>query len=131
MRRSAEPIPRFFARVIALSRWIFGPEMNVQVPPNLTEHYEQYLGAGINDWGGVSPLTIDWVNPDQPWPHLDELGQRTAGAGDIFDRRRVLGIVEMQNMDAIELQRCEAFFQRAPDPRGIELAGFHIAVEFG
>ena len=81
MRRNAEPIPQFFARVIALSRWIFGPEMNVQVPPNLTEHYEQYLDAGINDWGGVSPLTIDWVNPDQPWPHLDQLEQRTAAAG--------------------------------------------------
>lgn len=81
MRRSAEPIPRFFARVIALARWIFGPEMNVQVPPNLTEHYEQYLDAGINDWGGVSPLTIDWVNPDQPWPHLDLLEHRTVAAG--------------------------------------------------
>ena len=81
MRRHAEPIPQYFARVIALSRWIFGAEMNVQVPPNLTEQYEQYLDAGVNDWGGVSPLTIDWVNPEQPWPHLDELEQRTKEAG--------------------------------------------------
>ena len=81
MRHSAEPVPRWFARVVALARWIMGPEANVQVPPNLTETYEIYLGAGINDWGGVSPLTIDWVNPEAPWPHLDELGARTAGAG--------------------------------------------------
>ncbi len=81
MRRHAEPIPRYFARVVALARWIFGAEMNVQVPPNLTEGYEQYLDAGINDWGGVSPLTIDWVNPGQPWPHLAELEARTSAAG--------------------------------------------------
>ncbi len=81
MRRSAEPIPAYFARVVAVARWILGPAMNLQVPPNLTERYEQYLDAGINDWGGVSPLTIDWVNPEQPWPHLDELAERTAAAG--------------------------------------------------
>ncbi|MGH9895565.1 MAG: 7,8-didemethyl-8-hydroxy-5-deazariboflavin synthase CofG, partial [bacterium] len=81
MRRHAEPIPAWFAVVVAVTRWFFGPEMNIQVPPNLTEHFELYLGAGINDWGGVSPLTIDWVNPEQPWPHLDELSARTAAAG--------------------------------------------------
>lgn len=81
MRRSAEPLPSWFARVIAVTRWFMGAEMNVQVPPNLTERYETYLQAGINDWGGVSPLTIDWVNPEQPWPHLEDLAARTAQAG--------------------------------------------------
>ena len=81
MRASAEPIPAYFARVVAVARWIFGQEMNIQVPPNLTERYETYLDAGINDWGGVSPLTIDWVNPEQPWPHLEELEARTTAAG--------------------------------------------------
>ena len=81
MRHNAEPVPRWFARVVALARWILGPEANVQVPPNLTEAYEIYLDAGINDWGGVSPLTIDWVNPEAPWPHLDELSERTKTAG--------------------------------------------------
>jgi FO synthase len=85
MRHHAEPIPRWFARVVALARWIMGPQANVQVPPNLTESYEIYLKAGINDWGGVSPLTIDWVNPEAPWPHLDELEGRTRAAG--FDLR--------------------------------------------
>ncbi len=81
MRRSAEPIPTWFARVVAVARWILGPEMNLQVPPNLTERYEIYLEAGINDWGGVSPLTIDWVNPEAPWPHLAELRHRTEAQG--------------------------------------------------
>lgn len=81
MRRSAEPTPTWFARVVALARWILGPSMNLQVPPNLTEHYEIYLNAGINDWGGVSPLTIDWVNPEAPWPHLEQLAMRTGEAG--------------------------------------------------
>lgn len=81
MRNSAEPVPRWFARVVAVARWILGAEANVQVPPNLTEHYQIYLDAGINDWGGVSPLTIDWVNPEAPWPHVDELTARSAAAG--------------------------------------------------
>ncbi len=81
MRTSAEPTPAWFMRVVALARWIMGPEMNIQVPPNLTERYELYLQAGINDWGGVSPLTIDWVNPEAPWPHLEALRRRTEAAG--------------------------------------------------
>ncbi len=81
MRRSAEPIPAWFAIVVAVARWILGPEINLQVPPNLTEQYEIYLDAGINDWGGVSPLTIDWVNPEAPWPHLDQLRARTEARG--------------------------------------------------
>lgn len=81
MRGHAEPLPAWFARVAAVARWLLGPEMNLQVPPNLTERFETYLEAGINDWGGVSPLTIDWVNPERPWPHLDELRARTADAG--------------------------------------------------
>jgi FO synthase len=81
MRGHAEPIPAWFARVVAVARWILGAEMNLQVPPNLTERFESYLDAGINDWGGVSPVTIDFVNPEAPWPHLDELAGRTTAAG--------------------------------------------------
>ncbi len=81
MRRHSEPVPAWFARVVALARWILGPEANIQVPPNLTERFETYLDAGANDWGGVSPITIDFVNPEAPWPHLDELEARTKAAG--------------------------------------------------
>jgi FO synthase len=80
-RRDPEPTVDYMARVVAIARWILGPEMNLQVPPNLTERFEVYLDAGINDWGGVSPITIDWVNPEAPWPHLEELQGRTEAAG--------------------------------------------------
>jgi FO synthase len=81
MRRHSEPTVAYFTRVVAAARWILGAEMNLQVPPNLTHDYEVYLDAGINDWGGVSPLTIDWVNPEADWPHLRELEGRTQAAG--------------------------------------------------
>lgn len=81
MRRHAEPVPAWFARVVAVARWLLGAEVNLQVPPNLTERFEVYLDAGINDWGGVSPVTIDWVNPEADWPHLSELRRRTEAAG--------------------------------------------------
>ncbi len=81
MRRDAEPTVQYFARVVAVARWILGAAMNLQVPPNLTEDFGVYLDSGINDWGGVSPLTIDWVNPEAPWPHLDKLEGITADQG--------------------------------------------------
>ncbi len=66
----------------AVARHIFGPEMNIQVPPNLSyASFPQLLNAGISDWGGVSPVTIDHVNPEAPWPHLDRLERATNDAG--------------------------------------------------
>ena len=65
----------------AVARVILGERVNIQVPPNLSEDYERYIHAGINDWGGVSPLTIDYVNPEAPWPQLPELQRRTEAAG--------------------------------------------------
>ena len=63
---------------VAQARIILGKQMNIQVPPNLSgppisSRYLQFLGAGINDWGGISPVTIDYVNPEAPWPHLTNL----------------------------------------------------------
>jgi FO synthase len=81
MRHDAEPTIQYFARVVAVARWILGADMNLQVPPNLTDDFGVYLDAGVNDWGGVSPLTIDWVNPEAPWPHLQRLRAVTEGAG--------------------------------------------------
>ncbi len=67
---------------VAAARLILGPDANVQVPPNLSaDIYHIYLGAGINDWGGVSPLTIDFVNPEAPWPALAQLREHTESAG--------------------------------------------------
>jgi FO synthase len=67
---------------IAVARILFGAHMSVQAPPNLSPGVlPQIVAAGINDWGGVSPLTPDFVNPEAPWPHLDELARETAAAG--------------------------------------------------
>ncbi|MEU1330140.1 bifunctional FO biosynthesis protein CofGH [Streptomyces sp. NPDC005865] len=67
---------------IAVARHIMGPAGNIQAPPNLIAgEYERLIGAGIDDWGGVSPVTIDHVNPEKPWPRLDELAERSAAAG--------------------------------------------------
>ncbi len=67
---------------LGIARIIFGPEMNIQAPPNLSpEEYGKLIGAGLNDWGGVSPVTPDHVNPEAPWPHLEELRRQTALAG--------------------------------------------------
>jgi FO synthase len=67
---------------IAAARLIFGPEMHIQAPPNLSPGVlTQLVGAGIDDWGGVSPVTPDFVNPEAPWPHLDKLAEETLKAG--------------------------------------------------
>src|SRR4051812_6451185 len=73
---------------IAMARLTFGPDMNIQAPPNLMpDALEDMIAAGINDWGGVSPVTPDHVNPEAPWPHLDDLARRTAGAGKLLVER--------------------------------------------
>lgn len=76
---------------IAAARLILGAKANIQVPPNLSSaNYESFLDAGINDWGGVSPLTIDYVNPEAPWPLLTDLRDRTRSKG--FDLRPRLSV---------------------------------------
>ncbi|OIK24325.1 bifunctional FO biosynthesis protein CofGH [Streptomyces malaysiense] len=67
---------------VAVARHIMGPTACLQAPPNLVEgEYERLIGAGIDDWGGVSPLTIDHVNPERPWPQIEELAGRSRAAG--------------------------------------------------
>ena len=76
-----EPDLRDMLRTLAVARLVLR-DMNIQAPPNLTDpSYERLLEAGINDWGGVSPLTPDYINPEAPWPHLLELQRRTEAAG--------------------------------------------------
>ena len=73
---------------IAVARLIFGPEMNIQAPPNLNPGaLAEMIAAGINDWGGVSPVTPDHVNPERPWPALDRLAEETAAAGKLLVER--------------------------------------------
>lgn len=79
------------AAAIAVARHILGPSARIQAPPNLVDaEYALLIGAGIDDWGGVSPLTPDHVNPERPWPHIEELAERTRAAG--FELRERLTI---------------------------------------
>ena len=73
---------------IAVARILFGAHANIQAPPNLSPGaLPQLVAAGINDWGGVSPVTQDYVNPEAPWPHLDALARETAAAGKTLTER--------------------------------------------
>lgn len=79
------------AAAIAVTRLLLGPAARIQAPPNLVdEEYALIVRAGIDDWGGVSPLTPDHVNPERPWPQIDDLAARTAAVG--FDLRERLTI---------------------------------------
>jgi FO synthase len=82
MADAPEPDTGELVWTIAAARVLFGPEMNIQAPPNLSPgQLAPLIDAGLNDWGGVSPVTPDHVNPEAPWPHLDALAEETAAAG--------------------------------------------------
>ncbi|MFI5635432.1 bifunctional FO biosynthesis protein CofGH [Streptomyces sp. NPDC051664] len=76
------------AAAIAAARLVLGPTARIQAPPNLVdEEYAKLIAAGIDDWGGVSPLTPDHVNPERPWPQIEELAERSAAAGFVLQER--------------------------------------------
>jgi len=88
MATAPEPDLEDLLWTIAVARLVFGEQMNIQAPPNLSPGVlPQLVAAGINDWGGVSPLTPDHVNPEAPWPHLDRLAEETAAAGKFLEQR--------------------------------------------
>jgi FO synthase len=83
MQDAEPPSDEEYLAAVAAARVLFGPRATIQAPPNLSDPEGQraLLDAGIDDWGGVSPLTPDHVNPERPWPALDVLAERTAAAG--------------------------------------------------
>jgi FO synthase len=91
MSKAPEPDLDDLLWTIAIARIIFGPAMNIQAPPNLSPGmYPRLVAAGLNDWGGVSPVTPDHVNPEAPWPHLETLRQQTVAAGKLLVERLAL-----------------------------------------
>ena len=88
MAKSAAPSLEELVWTIAVARILFGPSMSIQAPPNLTPGaLPALIDAGINDWGGVSPLTPDYVNPEAPWPEVERLERETALCGKHLDER--------------------------------------------
>jgi 7,8-didemethyl-8-hydroxy-5-deazariboflavin synthase CofG subunit len=81
MAQWQEPSRGEMLRTVAVARLLL-PNVNIQAPPNLSApYYDDLMDAGINDWGGISPLTPDFINPEKPWPHLDQLRHRTEAKG--------------------------------------------------
>ena len=91
MAAHPEPSLEDMLRTIALARLILGPQMNVQAPPNLSyEDFPRLLEAGINDWGGISPVTKDFINPEAAWPQIARLQAETAARGFTLRERLAL-----------------------------------------
>ena len=87
MAHHPEPTKGEMLRAVAVARLLL-PEVNIQAPPNLSApYYDELLDAGINDWGGISPLTPDFINPEKPWPHVEQLRQRTRAKGFSLQQR--------------------------------------------
>ena len=81
MKNSPEPSKEDMMRTIATARIILSPDISIQAPPNLSNSHLDLLNAGINDWGGISPVTIDFINPQHSWPHLEDLKNGTEAKG--------------------------------------------------
>lgn len=81
MENHPEPSLDDMLLTLATARLMLDPSISLQAPPNLHVRHTDYLAAGINDWGGISPVTIDFINPGHPWPQLDRLAEATAKAG--------------------------------------------------
>ncbi|MDP4021993.1 7,8-didemethyl-8-hydroxy-5-deazariboflavin synthase CofG [Methylobacterium sp. NEAU 140] len=81
MAEAIEPDVEDMLRTLAVARLILPAEVSLQAPPNLNDAFERYIDTGINDWGGISPLTADHINPERAWPAISELERRCAGRG--------------------------------------------------
>ena len=90
MAKAAPCPPEDLQWAIAVARLVLQPEVHVQAPPNLSDDLAPLLAAGIDDWGGVSPVTADHVNPERAWPALDLLRAATEGAGHVLAPRMTI-----------------------------------------
>lgn len=87
MAAHPEPPLEDMLRTLAAARIILSPEISLQAPPNLSRRHIDYLRAGINDWGGISPVTIDFINPQHAWPEIDALARNCAASGYRLEER--------------------------------------------
>ncbi|UCE84739.1 MAG: 7,8-didemethyl-8-hydroxy-5-deazariboflavin synthase CofG [Deltaproteobacteria bacterium] len=139
MRAASARTNEEIAGWIGLARLVLGPDMNLQAPPNLApDALEALARTGLNDWGGVSPITLDFINPEAPWPALDTLRQRTEATGqrllerlpiypeDVISRPHFLAARVRQRVQALRDSNgfarasaaSTATFRQAPDAPG-------------
>ncbi|HZF57705.1 MAG TPA: 5-amino-6-(D-ribitylamino)uracil--L-tyrosine 4-hydroxyphenyl transferase CofH [Rubrobacter sp.] len=126
MALSPEPSEDEMLATIALARLILPPDVTVQAPPNLAEDdrgktpsYARYVEAGINDWGGVSPVTPDHVNPERPWPHLEELERATEAKGYLLLERLALHPAYARDVETWTDERLRSRVWEAMDAEGL------------
>jgi FO synthase len=120
MARAEEPSLDDHLWTIAAARLILGPEMTIQAPPNLREGaLGQLIRAGVNDWGGVSPVTPDHVNPEAPWPHLEKLETETEAAGRHLRQRLAIGPAFAREVTRWADPAVQTAIRRAVDGRGL------------
>src|SRR5215469_2385410 len=118
MAQAPEPFTEELKRTIAVARLILGGEMNIQSPPNLlADDYPDLLKAGINDWGGISPVTKDFINPEAAWPQISSLAARTASAGFVL-RERLAIYPEFSSRLQFVNERLEPHLRRLRDEDG-------------
>jgi 7,8-didemethyl-8-hydroxy-5-deazariboflavin synthase CofG subunit len=119
MRAWGEPSALEMLRTIAVARLVLGGDQNIQAPPNLTpDAYQMYLLAGINDWGGISPVTLDHINPERAWPMVAELRATTAEAGFELRERLCLYPEYLQQPEFVR-DALRARIEALVDERGI------------
>jgi FO synthase len=120
MADAAEPDCDDLRWTIALARVVFGPKMNIQAPPNLSGvGFGSLIEAGLNDWGGVSPVTPDHVNPEAPWPAIEVLRRETDRQGKILVER-----LAVYPAYALDVDRWQERALRAPVLRAIDASGY-------
>lgn len=118
MADSAEPSKEDLQRTIAVARLILGGEVNIQSPPNLlSQDYPELLNAGINDWGGISPVTRDFINPEAAWPQISTLAARTASEGFVL-RERLAIYPEFSSEPRFVSDRLQPHLQKIRDEDG-------------
>jgi FO synthase len=119
LARAAEPDLDDLLWSIAAARLILGATMNIQAPPNLSPGvYPRLIAAGINDWGGISPVTPDHVNPEAPWPAIAELAERTAAAGKLLVHRLPIYPAYMRELATWTAPEIAAQARRLSDAEG-------------
>ena len=124
MAGAPEPTLEDLQWTIACARLIFGPDMAIQAPPNLTpDSFGALILAGINDWGGVSPVTPDHVNPEAPWPHLDRLARETERAGKVLAERLTVYPARVRRLDEWVAEPLRPAVLRASDAEGFAREG--------
>jgi len=124
MATHPEPSLADMLRTLAVARLMLAPEISLQAPPNLSARHAEYLRAGMNDWGGISPVTVDFINPDHAWPQIDRLAEATAKAGlklqerltiypdflkqdtRFLDRALAARVAKMARADGLARQQC-------------------------